>query len=43
VGEDETLAAIAQRYGLSVEQLQEWNHLDPNEPVKPGQLLKLEP
>jgi len=43
VGEDETLAAIAQRYGVSVEQLQEWNHLDPNEPVKTGQQLRLEP
>lgn len=43
VGEDETLAAIAQRYGLSVEQLREWNHLDPNESVKTGQQLKLEP
>jgi membrane-bound lytic murein transglycosylase D len=43
VGEDETLAGIAQRYGLSVEQLQAWNHLDPDERVKTGQQIKLEP
>lgn len=37
----ETLYAISKKYGLSVHELQQLNHLAADEPIKPGQLLKV--
>jgi LysM repeat protein len=38
VGDRETLFSIARQYGISVDQLKEWNRLDGNE-LQPGQSL----
>jgi len=41
VEEDDTLFDIGQRYGVTVEQLREWNDIDPQEYIHPGQELKV--
>jgi membrane-bound lytic murein transglycosylase D len=39
VKEDETLAELAKKYGVKQEELREWNHLDSQTALKPGQEL----
>ncbi|TDQ44836.1 membrane-bound lytic murein transglycosylase D [Tepidicella xavieri] len=35
----DTLSAIARRHGVTVANLQAWNHLRPNQPIRVGQVL----
>ncbi len=39
----ETLYRISRRYGVTVDQLREFNNLDPNTKIHPGQEIKLRP
>lgn len=39
----ETLWGISRRYGLTLDQLRSYNHMDPNATLQPGQKLKLTP
>ena len=39
----DSLSQIGQQYGLSIEQLREYNNLEPNAIIHPGQELKLTP
>jgi len=43
VGKGESLGTIAQRYGVSVRDIETWNRLSRNRPIHPGQRLILRP
>ena len=35
----DTLASLAEKYGASTEQLEQWNHFKPGHKISPGQTL----
>jgi hypothetical protein len=38
VAEDETLYSISKKYGITIQQIKDWNYLNSNE-LKPGQVI----